>query len=99
MSENTVLEIKNLVKNYGTKGFKTSVLKGLDLKVNKNDFIAIMGPSGSGKTTLLNILSTIDKPTQGSVIIDGKDITKLKTKNYQIFVRIRLVLFFKIIIC
>ena len=77
MSENTVLEIKNLVKNYGTKGFKTSVLKGLDLKVNKNDFIAIMGPSGSGKTTLLNILSTIDKPTQGSVIIDGKDITKL----------------------
>lgn len=81
MSENTVLEIKNLVKNYGTKGFKTSVLKGLDLKVNKNDFIAIMGPSGSGKTTLLNILSTIDKPTQGSVIIDGKDITKLKNKE------------------
>ena len=81
MSENTVLEIKNLVKNYGTKGFKTSVLKGLDLKVNKNDFIAIMGPSGSGKTTLLNILSTIDKPTQGFVIIDGKDITKLKNKE------------------
>lgn len=81
MSENTVLEIKNLVKNFGTKGFKTSVLKGLDLKVNKNDFIAIMGPSGSGKTTLLNILSTIDKPTQGSVIIDGKDITKLKNKE------------------
>ncbi|MDO4453740.1 MAG: ABC transporter ATP-binding protein [Eubacteriales bacterium] len=81
MDENTVLEIKNLVKDYGTKGFKTNVLKGLNLKVNRNDFIAIMGPSGSGKTTLLNILSTIDKPTQGSVILDGKEITRLKNKE------------------
>lgn len=81
MNNNTVLEIKNLVKNYGTKGFKTRVLKGLDLKINKNDFIAIMGPSGSGKTTLLNMLSTIDKPTQGSIILDGKDITKMKNKE------------------
>lgn len=81
MNNDTVLEIKNLVKNYGTRGFKTRVLNGLDLKINKNDFIAIMGPSGSGKTTLLNILSTIDKPTQGSVILDGKDITKMKNKE------------------
>ena len=81
MSENKVLEIKNLVKTYGTKGFQTKVLKGLNLTVNKHDFIAIMGPSGSGKTTLLNILSTIDKPTQGSIILDGKDITKLKNKE------------------
>ena len=69
MNENKVLEIKNLIKTYGTKGFQTKVLKGLNLKVNKHDFIAIMGPSGSEKTTLLNILSTIDKPTQGSIIL------------------------------
>lgn len=81
MNNNTVLEIKNLVKIYGTKGFKTRVLNGLELKINKNDFIAIMGPSGSGKTTLLNLLSTIDKPTQGSIILDGKDITKMKNKE------------------
>ncbi|MBS5949755.1 MAG: ABC transporter ATP-binding protein [Clostridium sp.] len=81
MSENKVLEIKNLVKTYGTKGFQTKVLKGLNLTVNKHDFIAIMGPSGSGKTTLLNILSTIDKPTQGSIILDGKDITRFKNKE------------------
>lgn len=81
MSEKIVLEIKNLVKSYGTKGFKTTVLKGLNLQVKENDFIAIMGPSGSGKTTLLNILSTIDKPSQGAVILDGKDITKLKNKE------------------
>ena len=78
MEENKVVEVKNLVKNYGAKGFQTKVLKGIDLTIYKNDFIAIMGPSGSGKTTLLNILSTIDKPTQGSVMLDGKDVTRIK---------------------
>lgn len=81
MEENKVVEVKNLVKNYGAKGFQTKVLKGIDLTIYKDDFIAIMGPSGSGKTTLLNILSTIDKPTQGSVMLDGKDVTKIKNKE------------------
>ena len=56
MSEKVVMEIKELVKDYVGKGFLTKVLKGIDLTIYKNDFIAIMGPSGSGKTTLLNIL-------------------------------------------
>ena len=47
-----VLEIKNLVKNYGTRGFQSRVLKGIDLTIYQHDFIAVMGPSGSGKTTL-----------------------------------------------
>ena len=81
MEENKVVEVKNLIKNYGAKGFQTKVLKGIDLTIYKNDFIAIMGPSGSGKTTLLNILSTIDKPTQGSVMLDGKDVTRIKNKE------------------
>ncbi len=59
----------------------TAVLKGVNLEIYKNDFIAVMGPSGSGKTTLLNILSTIDKPTQGIVQLDGKDVTKLTNKE------------------
>ena len=50
-------------------------LKGIDLRVYKGDFIAIMGPSGSGKTTLLNIIGTMDKPTRGRVIIEGEDVT------------------------
>ena len=49
MNENKVLEIKNLIKTYGTKGFQTKVLKGLNLKVNKHDFIAIMGTGGMEK--------------------------------------------------
>lgn len=81
MNETKILEIKNLTKDYGTKGFRTQALKGIDLTIFQNDFIAIMGPSGSGKTTLLNILSSIDKPTQGQVILDGKNITNVSNKE------------------
>ena len=76
-----VAEIKHLIKTYGTKGFQTKVLKGIDLTIYKHDFIAIMGPSGSGKTTLLNILSTVDKPTQGTVVLDNQDITMASNKE------------------
>lgn len=81
MNENKVAEIKNLVKIYGTKDLQTKVLKGIDLTIYQNDFIAVMGPSGSGKTTLLNILSTIDKPTQGSVILGDRDITRISNQE------------------
>ncbi len=81
MNEIKILEIKNLTKDYGTKGFCTQALKGIDLTIFRNDFIAIMGPSGSGKTTLLNILSSIDKPTQGQVILDGRNITGISNKE------------------
>lgn len=81
MNEKVVAAIKNLTKDYGTRGFQTRVLKGIDLTILEHDFIAIMGPSGSGKTTLLNILSSIDKPTQGSVLIGGKDITLVSNRE------------------
>jgi len=81
MNDNKVVEIKNLIKSYGAKDFQTMVLKGIDLTIYKDDFIAIMGPSGSGKTTLLNILSTIDKPTQGIVMLDGHDVTHISNKE------------------
>lgn len=81
MHEKKILEIRNLVKTYGAKGFLTPVLKGIDLTIYEHDFIAIMGPSGSGKTTLLNILSTIDKATQGSILLNDKDITKISNKE------------------
>lgn len=81
MSDRKVVEIKNLVKSYGAKDFQTTVLKGIDMSIYKDDFIAVMGPSGSGKTTLLNILSTIDKPTQGMVMLDGKDVLHISNKE------------------
>ena len=81
MNEKTVVEIRNLTKDYGARGFRTKVLKGIDLAIRSDDFIAIMGPSGSGKTTLLNILSSIDKPTQGFVFLGGKDISKISNQE------------------
>ena len=87
MNDNKAAEIRKLVKDYGVKGFQTKVLRGIDLTILKNDFIAVMGPSGSGKTTLLNILSTIDQPTQGTVILDGKDISKMSRDELTVFRR------------
>ncbi len=81
MNDGNVVRVKNLIKDYGAKNFKMRALKGIDLTVYSNDFIAIMGPSGSGKTTLLNILSTIDKPTLGEVFLGGRDIGKVSNRE------------------
>ena len=82
-----LLEINHLEKVYRTRFSKevTNALQDVDFKVDKGEFIAIMGESGSGKTTLLNILATLDKPSGGSVILDGKDITKIKEKDLASF--------------
>lgn len=73
-----IMQVKNISKEYGKKGVKTRVLNNVSLDIYEGDFIAIMGPSGAGKSTLLNLLSTIDKPTHGSIIMEGVDITKVK---------------------
>ncbi|RHF39362.1 ABC transporter ATP-binding protein [Streptococcus lutetiensis] len=75
-----LLEINHLEKVFRTRFSKevTRALQDVDLKVDENEFIAIMGESGSGKTTLLNILATLEKPTNGSVILNGEEITKIK---------------------
>lgn len=74
------LEINHLEKIYRTRFSKeeTRALQDVDFKVEKGEFIAIMGESGSGKTTLLNILATLDRPTNGNVVLGGQDITQIK---------------------
>ena len=77
----SILKAEELVRNYKLPTAEdgvVKVLKGLDFQIEENEFVGIMGASGSGKTTLLNILSTLDKPTSGNVVINGKDITTLK---------------------
>lgn len=76
-----VIEIKNLKKDYFLGDISVSVLKGIDLEVERGDFISIMGPSGSGKSTLMNIIGCLDKPTAGSYILDGTDVSKLSTDS------------------
>lgn len=83
----TVIETKDLKKIYGSKSMTFTALDGINLKVEKGEFLGIMGPSGAGKTTLLNLLSTVDVPTTGSIYFDNKDITKLKNKELALFRR------------
>ena len=83
----TVLQVKNVNKEYGLKGFRTSVLKDINLTIEKGDFISIMGPSGAGKTTLLNLMSTLDKPSSGQIILDGMDLAQVNNKKLSIIRR------------
>lgn len=76
-----ILEANKIYKSYGNKFNKQEVLKGLDITVEKGEFISIMGASGSGKTTLLNVLSSIDQVSQGTIKIEGKEMTSLKEKQ------------------
>lgn len=64
-----ILEVQNVKKIYGDKGARVEALTDLNFSVNEGEFIAIMGESGSGKTTLLNIVASLDRPTEGSVLI------------------------------
>jgi len=75
-----ILSVEKIEKYYGNKGNVTKAIDGISFKVDEGEFVGIMGPSGSGKTTLLNCVSTIDNVTAGKIIINDKDITRLKSK-------------------
>ena len=85
----SILEVKGLKKTYSTRlgGNKVEALKNVNFTVEEGEYVAIMGESGSGKTTLLNILAALDKPTAGSVILDGKDLSKIKEAAVSAFRR------------
>jgi len=74
----TVIELKAITKVYNPTGISVHALKGINLKIEKGEFTVVVGPSGSGKTTLLNIIGGLDQPTEGTVAIDGTDISTMK---------------------
>lgn len=76
-----ILEATKIHKSYGNKFNKQSVLSGLDMSIEKGEFVSIMGASGSGKTTLLNVLSSIDKISNGTIKIEGTEISGMKEKQ------------------
>lgn len=75
------IKINNLTKTYSTPAGPLNVLRGIDLEINKGDFVALIGPSGAGKTTFLNMLTAIDQPSTGEVMIDGVNITRAKQRQ------------------
>lgn len=73
----SLIELHNIKKSYKLDGFDLRILKGINLSIEKGEFVAIMGPSGSGKSTLMNILGCLDTPSSGNYILDGQNIEKL----------------------
>ncbi len=86
---NNILDVKGLKKVYVTRlgGNKVEALKNVNFSVAAGEYVAVMGESGSGKTTLLNILAALDKPTAGSVVLDGKDLSTVKESDIAAFRR------------
>ena len=72
-----IIKTENLTKDYETGTQVVSALKGINLSVEKGEFLSIMGPSGSGKTTLMNIIGCLDSPTNGSYYLNNKSVSKL----------------------
>jgi len=70
-----VIELREVWKTYVMGKVGVNALRGVDLQVEKGEFVVVLGPSGCGKTTMLNIIGGIDRPTKGRVIFDGRDIT------------------------
>ncbi len=78
---NKILVARKLEKIFEKQGNEVNALRGVNLTVNRGEYIALQGPSGSGKTTLLNILGCLDRPTTGRIIIDGTDVSKMNEKD------------------
>ncbi len=72
-----VIQIQGIIKTYHLGEIELQVLRGIDLTIQRGEFVSIMGPSGSGKSTLMNILGALDQPTAGTYYLDGTDVSKL----------------------
>lgn len=87
---NPLLEIKNVTKYYGSGDAVSRALNGVSFSMAGGEFTAIMGASGSGKSTLLNVIATIDQPSAGSIVLEGRDIADMREKELAAFRRDRL---------
>jgi putative ABC transport system ATP-binding protein len=75
--QNSIIKIKDIKRNFALGSEVVYVLKGVDLIINKGEYVALMGPSGSGKSTLMNILGCLDTPTSGNYTLNGKDVSQM----------------------
>ena len=82
-----ILKVENLRKEYGEGNSEVVALDGVDLTIERGEFVAIVGPSGSGKSTLLHIIGGVDSPSEGKVYIEGNDISQYTSKELAFFRR------------
>lgn len=87
---NTLLEVKNVTKYYGSGDAVSKALNGLSFRMAQGEFTAVMGASGSGKSTLLNVIATIDRPSSGSILLEGMDVAEMREQELAAFRRDRL---------
>lgn len=87
---NTLLEINNVTKYYGNGDAVSKALNGVSFRMERGEFVAVMGASGSGKSTLLNVIATIDRPSSGSIFVEGTDIAEMQEQELAAFRRDRL---------
>lgn len=87
---NTILEINNVTKYYGSGDAVSKALNGVSFRMEQGEFTAVMGASGSGKSTLLNVIATIDRPSSGRILLEGKDIAEMREQELAAFRRDRL---------
>ncbi|MDD2511079.1 MAG: ATP-binding cassette domain-containing protein, partial [Syntrophomonas sp.] len=77
-----MIKINNLCKTYSTGAFTVPALKGITLEIASGEFVAITGASGSGKSTMMNLLGLLDRPSKGSYLLDGIDVSHLDDNDY-----------------
>lgn len=87
MKMKKLIEVKNISKSFGEGETKVDVLKSINLDINEGEFVSIMGPSGSGKSTLLYLIGGLDKPTVGSILLDGEEVSGLNDRQGSILRR------------
>ncbi|MBN8589451.1 MAG: ABC transporter ATP-binding protein [Rhodothermia bacterium] len=81
MSEKSLVEVRGATKSYDHEGKQLDVLKGIDLTIEAGEMVSIVGASGAGKSTLLHLIGTLDMPSQGAVLLDGVDVTKMSSSR------------------
>ena len=84
-NSNVMIEMNNVVKSYSTAAGETQALKNITWQINSGEALAIMGPSGCGKTTLLNLIGSMDRVSQGEIIVDGQDVTKMTERQAELY--------------
>ncbi|MGI6307556.1 MAG: ATP-binding cassette domain-containing protein [Dethiobacteria bacterium] len=77
-----IIQVNNLIKKYRMGNEVVSVLNGIDLQIYPGEILSILGTSGSGKTTFLNLVSGLERPTKGKIMIDGHNLNKIREKRY-----------------